>query len=253
MQSANKSNEIHAKLADSYGFDLTHHFPARTRFELLKSYCRADMDILDVGCANGLYTLPIAQHVKSVTGIDISQEMLDIAQAEAAQKNVNNVRFINTDGQGFDFGEDKYDVIYCFAAFLLFPDADEFLRACHRGLKKDGVLILDVLNRCNLSQGYWKRWYASQGHHLFSSYKRADIDQKLKLHGLMPEKWVRQGFAEQWKYLPLVHRVSNRMEWVNKIIHWGPNFDLDYMISNTWPFSLATNRWYIVSRKQEQK
>ncbi len=246
-------NDIYARRADDYGFDLDDNFPARTRYALLRSYCREDMDILDVGCANGLYVLPIASSVSTATGVDISPEMIAIAESEAARRGVKNVRFITTDGQGFDFGENQYDLIFCYAAFVLFPDNDEFLRAARRGLKKNGVLILDVLNKRNLSQRHWRRWYADQGHYSFNCFTRRDISEKLKSHGLTPEKWVCQGFTEQWKYLPVISRVSDRMRWFDKIFHWGPNFDLDYMISNTWPFSLATNRWYIVSRKQEQK
>lgn len=250
MQAVNNSNEIYAAIAATYGFDLETNFPARTRFSLLKKLCKPDMDILDVGCANGLYSLPISRYVRSVTGIDISQEMLDIAMQKALEANVTNVQFVNTDGQGFDFGEEKYDLIFCYAAFLLFPDPDEFLRACKRGLKPGGVLVLDVINRYNLSQGHWRRWYAARGHTILNSFSRREIAHKLDQHSLAPERWVRQGFLDQWKYLPVIKRVSTRLTWIEKLVHWGPRFDLDYIISNMWPFSLSTNRWYIVCRKK---
>lgn len=250
MRAVNNSNEIHARLASTYGFDLESHFPAKTRFELLKAHCRADMDVLDVGCANGLYALPLSRYVRSVTGMDISQDMLDIACEKAAEVKADNVRFVNTEGQGFDFGEQKYDLIFCFAAFLLFPDCKEFLRACQRGLKPGGILILDVLNRHNLSQRYWRKWYATQGHTILNVFTRHEIAAALEHNGLVPEKWIHQGFADQWKYLPVIERVSTRLRAVDKVFHWGPHFDLDYCLSNTWPFSLMTNRWYIVCKKK---
>jgi len=49
---------------------------------------------LDFGCGVGRLTIPLASHFESVTGIDISQAMLDEARANCSTLGVGNVRFL---------------------------------------------------------------------------------------------------------------------------------------------------------------
>ncbi|MEO1151082.1 MAG: class I SAM-dependent methyltransferase [Pseudomonadota bacterium] len=51
--------------------------------------------VLDFGCGVGRHTLAISKVSEHVTGYDISQEMLDIAQTRASTKNITNVAFEN--------------------------------------------------------------------------------------------------------------------------------------------------------------
>lgn len=240
------SNKIYAELSAAYGFDLDNHFPARTRLKLLESMCRPEMDVLDIGCGNGLYALRIADKVKSVTGVDLSQEMMDEGLKEAVKTGIENVKFVLGDASNLSFPDQKFDLVFCYAALFLFPDIQKFLHACHHSLKNDGILIIDVLNRRNFSYLYWSQWYAMRGHKQYKVFTRREISKMLRETGFFPERWMHQGFAEQWKYIPIL----NHMPFINKLIHWGPSFDLDYILSNLWPFSLATNRWYIAARKK---
>ncbi len=240
------SNKIFDAQSKTYGYDLDEHFPAQTRLNLLAKHCNQDMNILDVACANGLYSVRIAPKIKSVTAIDISQDMLVQGATEATRIGVKNAKFINMNGCDFDFGDQKFDLIFCYAAIVVLPDMKGFFESCHRNLKEGGILIVDVLNRNNLSYPYWSKWYASQGYNHYNVFSKAAISSLLNDYGFAPQEFVRQGFAEQWKYIPGLNRLS----FIEKIIHWGPKFDLDYILSNIWPFSLASNRWYIVARKK---
>jgi SAM-dependent methyltransferase len=71
-----------------------------------------DADVLDVGCGSGMYTIRIAKEAKSVTGTDISGEMLRILQKDAESNGVCNITTIHTDWNGFT-PEKKYDVVFC--------------------------------------------------------------------------------------------------------------------------------------------
>lgn len=51
--------------------------------------------ILDIGCGNGVITIPLAKKAKSVTALDSSAKMLDILQKKALSENISNINIIN--------------------------------------------------------------------------------------------------------------------------------------------------------------
>lgn len=69
------------------------------------------MDIMDFGCGTGLLTLRLHSFVRSITGIDSSQGMLDVLNAKIHASNLTNV---GTQYFDLDNGEElkgRYDVI----------------------------------------------------------------------------------------------------------------------------------------------
>ncbi|MBI4814203.1 MAG: class I SAM-dependent methyltransferase [Methanobacterium sp.] len=51
--------------------------------------------ILDIGCGNGVITIPIAQKARSVTAMDISGKMIELLRENAADRNLSNIKFTN--------------------------------------------------------------------------------------------------------------------------------------------------------------
>jgi len=75
--------------------------------ELTKKYLKPTDNILDFGCATGLYSIELAKYVKSVHGIDISSKMIDAAKNKAL-KNTKFTKASINDKLG------KYDVVLAF-------------------------------------------------------------------------------------------------------------------------------------------
>jgi ubiquinone/menaquinone biosynthesis C-methylase UbiE len=71
----------------------------------------AGMDVLDFGCGTGLITLRLAPLVRSVTGVDSSQGMLDVLAANIARQNLTNVRTLRLDVERGDILPGCYDLI----------------------------------------------------------------------------------------------------------------------------------------------
>jgi len=71
----------------------------------------AGMEAVDFGCGTGLLTLRLAPQVRSITGVDSSQGMLDVLAAKVAKGNVTNVRTLRLDLDKGDALPGSYDLI----------------------------------------------------------------------------------------------------------------------------------------------
>jgi 2-polyprenyl-3-methyl-5-hydroxy-6-metoxy-1,4-benzoquinol methylase len=70
---------------------------------------------LEIGMGQGRNTIAIARLGWDVTGIDISDEGIRQALAEAKKQNVN-IHAVVADADKFDFGKERYDLIYATSA-----------------------------------------------------------------------------------------------------------------------------------------
>lgn len=70
-----------------------------------------DKQVLDVGCADGRFTLSIAGHFKKVVAIDASKGMLNSAIKKQQETHIDNAEFIKQDVHKITYSE-IFDVIY---------------------------------------------------------------------------------------------------------------------------------------------
>lgn len=102
--------------------------------------------ILDLGCGTGNHSLRLAERGYNVTGVDRSNEMLDIAKAKAEQKEIH-CNFFQSDLREFD-NQKKYDAVIMMFAVLGYQLENEevlaALKTVSKHLKKEGVFICDV-------------------------------------------------------------------------------------------------------------
>lgn len=95
--------------------------------------------VLDVACGTGVL-IPdyLARNVASVTGIDISSEMVRIAQSKFPQE---NVKIICGDVENTPL-EKKFDCIVVYNAFPHFPDPKRLIAVLSSMLKPGGTLTV---------------------------------------------------------------------------------------------------------------
>jgi arsenite methyltransferase len=104
--------------------------------------------VLDLGSGAGTDSLVAAQMVGpegSVTGIDMTPEMLAKARAVAAEMGVTNVEFLEADAESLPFPDASFDVVISNGVIDLIPDKDAVFGELHRVLRPGGrIQIADV-------------------------------------------------------------------------------------------------------------
>jgi ubiquinone/menaquinone biosynthesis C-methylase UbiE len=94
---------------------------------------------LEIGMGQGRNTIAIARLGWNVTGIDISDEGIRQALAEAKKQNVN-IRAIMEDADKFEYGNNVYDLIYAtFEHQIVTRNADKIISA----LKPGGTSVIE--------------------------------------------------------------------------------------------------------------
>jgi ubiquinone/menaquinone biosynthesis C-methylase UbiE len=77
-------------------------------------------DVLDVGTGTGRAALLLARGGATVTAVDASEAMLEVARARAAAEGVN-VRFQVGDAHALDFPDKSFDAVVCLRVLMHTP------------------------------------------------------------------------------------------------------------------------------------
>ncbi len=138
----------YAALAEYYDAEhanLTEDLPA---YDLLAD--RFAGRILDIGCGTGRVALPLVQAGHAVVGIDISEEMLDIARSRST-----DIEWVHADVRTWHTGQRFMLAIFSYNGFshMLTQSAQlSALRAIRKLLLPGGGLVIDMANPLLLVQ-----------------------------------------------------------------------------------------------------
>ena len=109
--------------------------------------------ILDAGCGSGATTIPAAQYAgpeSRVDGIDISADMLALAQAKASTLSLDNVALHHGDVTEWT-AEEPYDVVLSAYSMFFLPDMDAGAAHLVSNLRPGGRLALSTWAEGSLS------------------------------------------------------------------------------------------------------
>jgi SAM-dependent methyltransferase len=103
--------------------------------------------ILDLCCGHGRHAIPLAQHGYQVTGLDLSEVLLQQAQTEAEASGVK-VRWLQSDMKNIPF-ENEFDaIINVFTSFGYLEKEEEdvqVLQQVYQALKPKGLFLLETV------------------------------------------------------------------------------------------------------------
>jgi ubiquinone/menaquinone biosynthesis C-methylase UbiE len=114
----------------------------------------ADSRVLDLGCGSGWASRLLAARAKSVVGVDISDEMIELAWASS--RNFGNVEFKVASAEQLPFADQQFSHCFSMESLYYYEDIPQALREVHRVLESGGQFVCVVdLFRENEPSGQW--------------------------------------------------------------------------------------------------
>ncbi len=134
---------VYEKLASVYDivFGPTLH---AGRLQALQRMAISGKDrILEVGVGTGI-NLSLYPRDCQITGVDLSDSMLEKAHERVAKNDLNNVRLLQMDATSLSFPDDAFDIVYAPYLISVVPDPVAVVREMRRVCRPGGRII--VLN-----------------------------------------------------------------------------------------------------------
>ncbi len=104
--------------------------------------------IVDVGCGGGLLSEGLAREGAEVVGIDLSEELLEVAELHALDQGVETVRYECIAAEKLADREPvSFDVVTCMEMLEHVPRPSSVVAACARLVRPGGKVFFSTLNR----------------------------------------------------------------------------------------------------------
>jgi 2-polyprenyl-6-hydroxyphenyl methylase / 3-demethylubiquinone-9 3-methyltransferase len=148
LHEINKFGSMAERWWDSQGEFKTLHDINPLRIQFIQSYAEiAGKRIVDIGCGGGILTEGLAKHGADVLGIDLSEELIDIADLHGLESGVNaHYQKISAEALAQQQPE-SFDHVTCMEMLEHVPDPGSIISACATLVKPGGMVFFSTLNR----------------------------------------------------------------------------------------------------------
>lgn len=146
----------HREFAEIYDIFMK-HVDYDSWYGFLRRFIRGRGTVLDLGCGTGEFLYRFLRDGFSVTGVDISEKMLEVAEKKLEKKKIQNKNFklvkeniINFENIDNDGKIIEADSIICNFDTVNYLESEKdflsFLKKCSANLKKGGYFIFDAVS-----------------------------------------------------------------------------------------------------------
>ena len=148
LHEINKFGAMAERWWDTQGEFKTLHDINPLRIQFIQSYADiAGKRIVDVGCGGGILTEGLAKLGADALGIDLSEELIDIADLHGLESGVNaHYQKISVEALAQQQPE-SFDHITCMEMLEHVPDPGSIISACATLVKPGGMVFFSTLNR----------------------------------------------------------------------------------------------------------
>jgi 2-polyprenyl-6-hydroxyphenyl methylase/3-demethylubiquinone-9 3-methyltransferase len=148
LHEINKFGSMAERWWDTQGEFKTLHDINPLRIQFIQSYADiAGKRIVDVGCGGGILTEGLAKHGADALGIDLSEELIDIADLHGLESGVSaHYQKISAEALAQQQPE-SFDHVTCMEMLEHVPDPGSIISACATLVKPGGMVFFSTLNR----------------------------------------------------------------------------------------------------------
>lgn len=112
--------------------------------KLSKTNFKKDIQILDYGCGEGIFSIDLSYY-GSVTAVDGSKNMLELAKKRIKLKKIKNIKLILSDLNNYNSNK-KFELIFCSSVMEYLENFSQHLDKLYNLLDDKGTLFLTLPN-----------------------------------------------------------------------------------------------------------
>lgn len=146
MTDGMRSYNEFAEFYDLFMEDVDYNNWCRYIEKIFELYGIRPQKILDTACGTGNITIPLSQAGYEMWGLDLSEDMLSIAESKARELK-EKIKFLNQDMTQMNLKE-KFDAVLCMCDGVNYIIEEEglenFFRAVFQILNQKGIFIFDI-------------------------------------------------------------------------------------------------------------
>ena len=190
--------------------------------------------VLDVCCGTGASALTAAEAVGptgKVVGVDLAQELLELARAKAAKRRLGNVHFELGDMLSLKFSAERFDAVVCVFGIFFVPDMAMAVRELWRCVRPGGQLAVTTWGPNLFEPGNNRFWRSIMDvrpalYKGFNPWDRIDNPESLKTifdeAGVVPARVITENrahpikSAEDWWAIVLGSGYRGTVEQLNQ-------------------------------------
>ena len=115
------------------------------KLDATRQYFNSNTKVLEIACGTGTTAISHAPYVHSVLAMDISSNMLEIAQVKAEEANVDNIEFVRSTIEDFDPGKNQFDVAMAHSILHLLEEPELAMSKVYKALKPGGLFVTSTV------------------------------------------------------------------------------------------------------------
>ena len=207
---------------DSQGEFKTLHDVNPLRLQFIREYIELQgQRVVDVGCGGGILTEGLAKHGAKALGIDLSEDLIDIADLHGLESGIDaSYQKISAENLAEEQAE-SFDHVTCMEMLEHVPEPASIINACAKMVKVGGYVFFSTLNR--QPKAYLLAIVAAE--HLLRMLPKGTHDYKTFIKPSELSAWCRQSGLEMRGMVGIEYNP------LNKQFSLGNDVDVNYIIA----------------------